>query len=670
MPNHDGPSPRLKILGCGRARGLTVRRAAGPVLALLACALLALPSFGQPSQPPLGVYLGNGAAGVARLPAFSAWFGRPPDRALDIMAYDSWASFESDSLWASATWRGTGPSPLVRSMIFSLPLTVQGTALSEVASGAHDASFLKVGEAFVANGWGTAVIRLGWEFNGSWMPWAAGQDRSGYVAAFRHVVGVMRSIPGSGFTFDWCCAWGPAQTPPDAVYPGDDVADIIGMDIYSRYYDPADADRAHAWATSLTSVYGLNWLVSFAQAHGKPISIPEWGTGEWFVNDGGTGGGDNSLFVTNMANFLKANNAVYSDYWDYADSVYDSRVSNGEHPSAGAALIAAFGLTGAPAASALPGQIPPIGPGGAPTANSVSISFAAPNGGGTPLAYVIQTRPTGQSIWTTSSTVTWIGWQTISGLSPGTSYDVQVYATNAGGSGLASAPYTTATSGLAPTPTPTPPPTLALSGPLPGPIPPIGPGGASTPTSVSISFAAPFSGGVPTAYVIRVRPTGQSAWTTSGTVTWIGWQTINGLTPGTSYDTEVYATNASGSGLPSAPFTTATSGLAPTPTPTPAPLVPLPGQIPTLGPGGGSTSTSVSISFAAPYSGGQASSYVIDYRLTGQSAWTTYGTVTWIGWQTLNGLEPGTSYDTQVYAVNAGGSGLPSPIYTASTNPH
>lgn len=595
---------------------------------------------------------------------FGAWFGRSPDRILDIMAYDSWDSFESDSTWAAATWRGTGASPLVHSVTFSLPITVQGTALSDVAAGSHDSSFVKVANSFVANGWGSAVIRLGWEFNGSWMPWAAGRDRSGYVAAYRHVVAVMRSIPGASFKFDWCCAWGPAQTPPDAVYPGDDVVDIIGMDIYSRYYDQADADPARAWVTSLTSVYGLNWLVSFAQMRGKPISIPEWGTGEWFVNDGGTGGGDNSLFVANMANFLKANNAAYSDYWDYADAVYDSRVSNGEHPGAGAALVAAFGASVA-TGPALPGQIPLLSAGAASTPSSVSISFAAPNGGGAPTAYVIRTRITGQSTWTTSGTVTWIGWQTIDGLAQGTSYDIEVFATNASGSGAPSAPFTISTTGLAPTPTPSL--VLVASGPLPGPIPPIGPGAPSTPTSVSISFAAPFSGGQATAYMIRFRPSGQGAWSNYGTVTWIGWQTLNGLMPGTSYDVDVYATNAAGSGSPSAPFTTATSWLEPTPTP--SPVVPIPGPVPTLGPGAGATSTSVSISFAAPYSGGPPSVYVIQYRASGQSAWTTYGTVTWIGWQTLNGLNPGTSYDTQVYAQNAGGSGQPSAIFTLATNP-
>jgi hypothetical protein len=370
------------------------------------------------------------------------------------------------------------------------------------------------------------------------MPWAAGQDPPSYVGAYRHVVGLMRSVPGASFTFDWCCAWGPTEIVAESVYPGDDVVDIIGMDIYGRYYAPADGDEAHDWNTSLTSVNGLNWLVSFAQAHGKSLSLPEWGTGEWFVNDGGNGRGDDPVFIESVAHFLTANRALYSDYWDYSDSVYDSAVSDGEHPHAGAALKAAFGATEAASSLLVPGQVPPLSAGGPATAGSVSISFAAPLSGGPAAAYVIQDRVTGQSAWTTSATVTWVGWQTLAGLAPGTSYDVEVYATNASGSGVASAVFSVRTTGQAGASAPTPVPML-----LPGPIPAIGAGGPPTASSVSISFAAPYAGGPVAAYVIQWRVRGTADWANNETVTWIGWQTLAGLVAGTSYDVEVYATN-------------------------------------------------------------------------------------------------------------------------------
>lgn len=642
-----GGSPRSR-----RLRGFILAIACGGIVQV------ALPA----SPPPLGAYLGNGGTGVARVPEFTAWFGRAPDRALDILAYDSWSSFEADSLWSVACWRGTGAEPVVAAMTFSVPLTVQGTSLADVAAGLHDNSFLNVARAMVASRWGGAVIRLGWEFNGSWMPWAAGQDPASYVGAYRHVVGLMRSVPGASFTFDWCCAWGPTEIVAESVYPGDDVVDIIGMDIYGRYYAPADGDEAHDWNTSLTSVNGLNWLVSFAQAHGKSLSLPEWGTGEWFVNDGGNGRGDDPVFIESVAHFLTANRALYSDYWDYSDSVYDSAVSDGEHPHAGAALKAAFGATEAASSLLVPGQVPPLSAGGPATAGSVSISFAAPLSGGPAAAYVIQDRVTGQSAWTTSATVTWVGWQTLAGLAPGTSYDVEVYATNASGSGVASAVFSVRTTGQAGASAPTPVPML-----LPGPIPAIGAGGPPTASSVSISFAAPYAGGPVAAYVIQWRVRGTADWANNETVTWIGWQTLAGLVAGTSYDVEVYATNAAGSGPPSAVFTVGTVGQAPAPTPTPTPGVPKPGPIPYLGIGAASTATSVSISFSAPYTGGPSAAYVIQYRVTGTSPWLTYATVTWIGWQTVLGLNPATAYDLRVYATNSGGSGQSSQVFQDAT---
>jgi len=612
------------------------------------------------ARTPLGVYEGPGAGGTAQLPTFSNWFGRVPDRALDFFANDSWSSMESDAAWTCYSWHPPGSAAVVPAMTFSVPLTVNGTSLADVAAGLHDSSFLAVANSLVKYQWGSSVIRLGWEFNGSWMPWAAGADPVSYVAAFRHVVELMRSVPGANFTFDWCTAWGPAQTAPDSVYPGDDVVDIIGMDVYDRYYDQADADPVHRWNTYLTTGFGLNWLVSFSQAHGKPISIPEWGTGQDTAGDGGTGGGDNPLFVTNMASFMAANNAAYSNYWDINASGYDAIVSDGEHPNAGAALKLAFASIVLP-----PGPIPTISAGNASTATSVSFSFSAPYTGGAVESYVLQYRITGQSTWTNYGTVTWIGWQTLTGLTPGTSYDVQVYAANAGGNGAPSSVFTVATRPgasaapvIAPVTVPVTPPAAATGAlpAVPGPIPTIGSGDVSTAASVSFSFAAPYSGGPVAYYGIQYRITGQSAWTNYGTVTWIGWQSLTGLTPGTSYDVQVYAANAGGTGTPSSVFTVAT--LSPPD---------VPGPIPSIGSGDRSTDTSVSFSFAAPYSGTAVQSYVIQYRVTGQSAWTNYGSVTWIGWQYLTGLTPGTSYDVQVYATNANGNGLPSSVFTVAT---
>jgi hypothetical protein len=262
-----------------------------------------------------------------------------------------------------------------------------------------------------------------------------------------------------------------------------------------------------------------------------------------------------------MSNFIKSNGAAYSDYWDISASGYDAAVSDGEHPLAGAAMKAAFASVITPAllpiiapanpaiptAIAPPGPILWIGAGDAVTTTSVSINFSPPYGGGAASSYVLLYRPSGTSSWATYGSVASVGTQPLSGLQPGTSYDVSVEAANASGSGPQSGAISLSTlSGT------------GVGAALPGAIPWIGQGEPSTSNTISINFAPPNGGGTPTGYVIMIRVTGQASWQNYGTVTWTGWQTVGGLSPGTSYDTEVYATNATGSGQPSAVYTGST----------------------------------------------------------------------------------------------------------------
>jgi hypothetical protein len=169
--------------------------------------------------------------------------------------------------------------------------------LLETAGGRWDDDYRVIAQHLENAGYGDAVIRLGHEFDIRWPPWSARNNSAEYIAAFRHVHGVL-SEESPGFRFDWTGTragfsnWGPPA------YPGDAYVDVIGLDIYWR---EAAAISDQQWTNRYESV--LREHLEFAQSRNKPVSYPEWGrangdTGryielmhDWFVSlpDSGPG---------------------------------------------------------------------------------------------------------------------------------------------------------------------------------------------------------------------------------------------------------------------------------------------------------------------------------------------------------------------------------------------
>ncbi len=94
----------------------------------------------------------------------------------------------------------------------------------------------------------------------------------------------MRSVPGADFRFDFAPSRGRDAIPWTECYPGDDYVDVIGMDSY-------DQPPGVSFTEQIKEPYGLQAQVDFAQAHGKPVSYPEWGL---FRN------GDNPDYIRQM----------------------------------------------------------------------------------------------------------------------------------------------------------------------------------------------------------------------------------------------------------------------------------------------------------------------------------------------------------------------------------
>ncbi|MDP9070453.1 MAG: glycosidase [Actinomycetota bacterium] len=318
----------------------------------------------------MGVYRQSGAP--EEVAAFGSWLGRGPAYALDFLPGDTWSAIE-DPAWIARSWAGSGYE-----VIYSVPmLPATGATLVTGATGAYDAHFVRLAQALVAHGEGDSIIRLGWELNGSWFPWAAQTDPAAFVTYWRRVVSAMRSVSGASFRFDWNVVLGTTQFPLERAYPGDAYVDFVTADLYDQSWYSEDRDNpAGRWQRMLTQTHGLDWLESFAGSHGKQIAFPEWGLS---LRSDGNGGGDNPYFIERMHEWFNTRNVAYQLYFEHDMWAGEQhRMMTGIFPNAAARYVQLFG-----AAPAAPTDIQAEG-----ERRTVLLSWDGPSSSG-PLKYEI-----------------------------------------------------------------------------------------------------------------------------------------------------------------------------------------------------------------------------------------------------------------------------------------
>ena len=275
----------------------------------------------------IGSYFGNDPARVA---PYEGWLGRAIDNVLFYINQSGWSAFDSSVGWAIDLWK-----PVDRPVIWSVPLTVEGTSLASVAQGLENAHFIDAARQLAASRPGDASIdvRLGWEFNGSWMPWAAQGHEADFKQAYQTVVDQFRSV-SDRFRFVWDVNVGGSFDPATA-YPGDAYVDVIGSDFYyNKTWDPADP--AAAFQAKASEDHGLQWISDFAAVHGKAFAVSEWGVQ---TNDSGA-------YIEAASAWFEAHNVAFANYWETNAAGFNGSLDNGSKPDAAKAYLAAFGSLG------------------------------------------------------------------------------------------------------------------------------------------------------------------------------------------------------------------------------------------------------------------------------------------------------------------------------------
>jgi hypothetical protein len=299
----------------------TFRAFARSALAICALALAA----GAPPVAAASSRVGEAAVGVYTGPAdtaehdgFSAWLGSEATYALDyIDDSQSWENIAEHSDWLLDPWAAWVRADPHRRLIISVPMLNQASSgmLAEGAAGAFDDYFRTLAQEIADHGLGNAIIRIGWEANGDWYPWRASVDPEAWKAYYRRIVTIMRSVqpkgadqPPQSFEFDLSYSRGTSGTQVrfETMYPGDDVVDILGLDSYDTKWRDSLSPPDVRWNDLLTQDMGLNDFTAFAAAHGKPMSLSEWGLWEPGHDDNG-GGGDNPYFIDRTADWLADN---------------------------------------------------------------------------------------------------------------------------------------------------------------------------------------------------------------------------------------------------------------------------------------------------------------------------------------------------------------------------
>ena len=292
----------------------------------------------------IGVYAGNqNVAGVARFASATGADVAMAEVDLPWQAYTG-PPYGNQTGWGYLTTKATlgrwlsGWARTSYQMVIGLPMVAVNKSgepentLVQGAQGDEDSHFVSIARNLISLGFGNAILRPGWEFDGFWYPWSVNSNRkaSQFAAYFRHIVVAMRSVPGAKFQFVWSPTGFQSLTwNINDSYPGNAYVDYVSLDVYDwessannrqQIFPPTGIPYNVASPAQSDEVFrdfqsepeGLNWLASFAKRHRKVIAICEWAVS---TREDGYGLGDDPTFINNMFRWFAYHGVAWSVYF-------------------------------------------------------------------------------------------------------------------------------------------------------------------------------------------------------------------------------------------------------------------------------------------------------------------------------------------------------------------
>ncbi len=298
-----------------------------------------LPVNDNTAAPYMGLYEGVPLKGITDVDDCAKALNRTLIWGHCSEAWDKWDNIDTVHwLWpAWSKWVAAVPGRRIVisvSIIPEAPKGQPGPTLLEGATGAYNDHFTKLAKILVDQNLGNSIIRLGWEWDGGWYPWhvMTAEDAKNYAGCWRQIVTTMKAVPGAeNLQFCWNGAGETKKFPLEAAYPGDDVVDYVGLDIYDKTWikggypfppNASDSDKLEiqkrVWDVIYNGKFGIKAWDDLAKAHHKGFMVPEWGIA---LQKDGHGGGDDPFFIQQMYNFIQdpGNNVYEAAYWDAKD---------------------------------------------------------------------------------------------------------------------------------------------------------------------------------------------------------------------------------------------------------------------------------------------------------------------------------------------------------------